>query len=146
MKLYPSNGGYHCFVCHAHGTVIDLVMGICGCDFKDAVRALDEMYGLKLLENGSRETFERARRAARERQENHRKAQREAAEAQEKLLDAEDRMRKIEFALRDYAPARPNQPVNDAFVAALMQKDQAEAEVESARYAYEQATRAARAV
>lgn len=137
LKLYPSNGGYHCFVCHAHGTVIDLAMGVCGCDWREAVRILDDMFSLHLLDSGNRDAFERARRAAQERMEADRITRKRAAEAQERMLDAEERMRNIEFALQDYAPKQPGQPFSDEFVQALVARDSARAELDRARYAYE---------
>lgn len=39
LKLYKDNT-FHCFGCHAHGSVIDFVMKMDGCDFKTAFHKL----------------------------------------------------------------------------------------------------------
>ena len=66
MKLYPGAGGYHCFGCNAHGSVIDFVAAICGLDALSAVRRINDDFHLALPldkpqaregQNRSRETY-----------------------------------------------------------------------------------------
>ena len=40
--------GYHCFVCGAHGDVIDLVMAVNGCSFQSALSWLNSAFNLGL--------------------------------------------------------------------------------------------------
>ena len=40
--------GYHCFVCGAHGDVIDLVMAVNGCSFQSALNWLNSAFNLGL--------------------------------------------------------------------------------------------------
>ena len=46
LKLYGEGRGYYCFVCHEHGTVIDLVMKYKGMKFLDAISWMNDMFGL----------------------------------------------------------------------------------------------------
>ena len=48
MKLYPNNGGYFCFGCGAHGSVIDFVAQLFGLDVMGAVRRLNQDFNLHL--------------------------------------------------------------------------------------------------
>ncbi len=47
-KLYPGDGGYHCFGCGAHGDVIDFVSRVAGLSRIDAARELDRQYSIGL--------------------------------------------------------------------------------------------------
>ena len=58
-----TDGRFHCFVCGAGGSVIDLVMGLFGLTYPQALVRLDEDFGLGLM-RGQRD--ERARRKAAE--------------------------------------------------------------------------------
>ena len=48
MKLYPGEGGFHCFGCGAGGSVIDFVTKVFGLDPMAAVRRLDQDFHLAL--------------------------------------------------------------------------------------------------
>lgn len=48
LKLYPDDRGWHCFGCHAGGTVIDFVMKLFDLTFRQAVLRLDSDFGLHL--------------------------------------------------------------------------------------------------
>lgn len=39
--LYPETNTFHCFGCQEHGDIIKLTMHLCGIDFKNAVRMLN---------------------------------------------------------------------------------------------------------
>ena len=63
LKIYPGNGGWHCFGCGRGGSVIDFVMEHESCDFKTAVLAIDNVMGLHLMD-----PRESALKASRQRQ------------------------------------------------------------------------------
>lgn len=46
MRIYRSS--YHCFVCHATGDVIQFVQSVLGLSFQDAMKRLNEDFGLHL--------------------------------------------------------------------------------------------------
>ena len=48
MKVYKGNGGYHCFGCGAHGSIIDFVMQYFGLSFKEAIIKINEDFSLGL--------------------------------------------------------------------------------------------------
>lgn len=48
MKLYGDERGYKCFVCGAHGDVIDLTRAVCGYTFWQAVEWLNSAFHLGL--------------------------------------------------------------------------------------------------
>ena len=60
LKVYPGNRGWHCFGCGRGGSVIDFVMEHDGCDFRTAVKAIDEALGLHLI--GHDDPFTESRR------------------------------------------------------------------------------------
>lgn len=48
LKLYPGSGGFHCFGCGAHGSVIDFVMKLFDLSFPQAVVRLSSDFNLGL--------------------------------------------------------------------------------------------------
>ena len=48
LKLYGPGRGYYCFVCHAHGDVIQLVKDYTQCSFAEAVEWISDAFGLKI--------------------------------------------------------------------------------------------------
>lgn len=49
LKIYSGkNGGFHCFGCGAHGSVIDFVMKLFDISFSEAVRRIDSDFSLGL--------------------------------------------------------------------------------------------------
>lgn len=48
LKLYPGTGGFHCFGCGAHGSVIDFVMKLFDLSFPQAVVRLSSDFNLGL--------------------------------------------------------------------------------------------------
>ena len=48
LKLYDGEGGFHCFGCGAHGSVIDFVMKLFDLNFRQAVMRLDSDFNLGL--------------------------------------------------------------------------------------------------
>ena len=62
LKVYPEKGGgFYCFGCTAHGSVIDFVMLIFDCSFQTALDRLNSDFGLGLCKQTHRE-----KRAARD--------------------------------------------------------------------------------
>ena len=49
LKVYRGTGGWHCYGCQKGGSVIDFVMEHEGCDWRTAVRAIDNACGLGLF-------------------------------------------------------------------------------------------------
>ncbi len=50
LKVYRGTKGWHCFGCGRGGSVIDFVMEHEGCDFRTAVRAVDDAMNLHLMD------------------------------------------------------------------------------------------------
>ncbi len=69
LKIYPGRGGFHCYGCGAHGTVIDFVMQLFDLDFRQALLRLNADFGLGLTNTrpsraeASKIALERAREA-----------------------------------------------------------------------------------
>lgn len=52
LKIYPGRGGFHCFGCGAHGSVIDFAMLLFGISFGQALLRLNSDFGLGLSARG----------------------------------------------------------------------------------------------
>ena len=120
LKLYPGDRGFYCFRCHTGGTVINLYMQLTGCGFRDAVKGLNEQYGLGLPLDG---TDRKAMEQAREQAEKRRREREEEERAQRKLLedywDACDAVDACEQAREQLAPKDLSEPFTQRFVMAL---------------------------
>lgn len=73
-KLYDGDRGFHCFVCSAHGDVIELVQSVQGCSFLSAVAWLDSAFHLGLpldrpMDKNAAEAAQRARERKQEERE-----------------------------------------------------------------------------
>lgn len=81
LKLYPGAGGFHCFGCAAHGSVIDFVMRLFDISFPQAVLRLNADFRLGLT--GRRPTLAEVSATMRERakEADELRAYREAYEA-----------------------------------------------------------------
>ena len=142
MKVYKGNGGYHCFGCGAHGSIIDFVMQYFGLSFRDAIKKINEDFslGLPIGEKlDRRKQLEMDRLAFQRRQ----KAKQEEAERQ-KIEDAYwaafDEWKRLDDNSRNYAPKSPTEPLHPLFVEALKNIAGAEYNLscaEIARYEYE---------
>ena len=51
LKLYDGQGGFHCFACGAHGSVIDFTMKLFDLNFKQAILRLNADFRLGLTSN-----------------------------------------------------------------------------------------------
>ena len=61
MRIYRNS--YHCFVCHATGDVIQFVQSVLGLSFQDAMKRLNEDFGLHLPVGEKPEERDRTRLA-----------------------------------------------------------------------------------
>lgn len=78
LKIYPGQGGWHCFACGKGGSVIDFVMELFGLSFSQACLRLNTDFALGLSrDEPDRKAIREARRRAREAEE---KRAREEAE------------------------------------------------------------------
>src|SRR5688572_2337082 len=64
FTVSPSKQFYHCFGCGAHGTAISFVMEYSGLGFIDAVKDLAHTVGMKVPENVSERSQQRAEQAS----------------------------------------------------------------------------------
>lgn len=53
LRIYPGEGGWHCFGCGTGGSVIDFVMHVFGIDFRQAIVRIDNDFGLRLTDQQS---------------------------------------------------------------------------------------------
>ena len=51
LKLYDGQGGFHCFACGAHGSVIDFVMRLFDLNFRQAILRINADFRLGLTES-----------------------------------------------------------------------------------------------
>lgn len=125
LRLYPGDRGSYCFRCHTSADCIRLVMEITGMKFPDAVREINEQYGLGLpLDKVDPERTRKAREdAARREQERIEKAERDKRLLTE-LWDASDEVWNMEQVIKNYAPQSANDEVSDAFVYAVKHIDE----------------------
>ena len=87
LKIYPGQGGWHCFGCGKGGSVIDFVMELYGLSFSQACLRLNTDFGLGLTsDKPDKKAIQDARRRAREAEE-----KRAREEAEELALLAEHR-------------------------------------------------------
>lgn len=125
LKLYPGDRGFYCFRCHTGGTVIHLYMQLTGCGFVEAVKGLNEQYGLGLPLDGS---DQKAMEQAREQAEKRRRDREEEERARIKLLDdywdACDAVYGCEQIKKNLAPKITSEPVDERFVMAMRYTDE----------------------
>lgn len=120
MRLYPGDGGYHCFVCGASGDVIHLVENVQQCSFLSAIEWLNSAFHLGLpLDRPMDKNAQEAAEIARKRKQMERE-QRRAVERMEfdlycitgKLLAD------LENDKEQYRPRTATEPWNPKFVTA----------------------------
>lgn len=140
MKLYNGSRGYYCFACHAGGDVIDLTMKALGIGRWDALRHLNDLYGLGLdLDRRDDKAMQSAKREAEKRAREREAAQKRQEGAVKALWDASDYLDGLESMIRENAPETPlNGKYEDVdfdpvFAAALILRCEAREEVEDAQ-------------
>ena len=61
LRIYPKS--YYCWVCHAHGDVIQFVQSVLGLSFQDAMRRINDDFGFGLPIGAEPSDAERSRLA-----------------------------------------------------------------------------------
>ena len=85
MKIYPEDGGFHCFGCGAHGSVIDFVMRLFDLSFQQAIVRLSSDFNLGLT--ARRPTERETSRILQERREREEERRRLDLEYREKMQE-----------------------------------------------------------
>ena len=142
LKVYKGNGGYYCFGCGAHGSVIDFVMQYFSISFLDAIKKLNEDFSLGLPIG---KKLDRRKQLEMQRQAFLRKREINARKAKQEELDREywvafDEWARLDKQKREYAPTSPSEPLHPLYVEALKNISCAEYNLscaEIARYEYE---------
>ena len=142
MKVYKGNGGYHCFGCGAHGSIIDFVMQYFGLNFQDAISKLNDDFrlGLPIGKKIDRRTQLEMNKAAFERKRKIESEKKHREQIENACWTAFDEWKRLDDNRRDYAPKSPTEPLHPLFVEALKNIDGAEYNLscaEIARYEYE---------
>lgn len=127
MKVYKGNGGYHCFGCGAHGSIIDFVMQYFGLNFHDAISKIntDFSLGLPIGERISLRQRREMEHRQRERQEERNQEQRERERLDGEYWAAFDLWQKYDTNKREYAPKSPSEDFHALFVEAVKNIDRA---------------------
>ncbi len=127
MKVYKGNGGYHCFGCGAHGSIIDFVMQYFGLNFQDAISKIntDFSLGLPIGERISLRQRREMERRQRERHEERNREQRERERLEGEYWAAFDVWKNYDTNKREYAPKSPNEDFYPLFVEAVKNIDRA---------------------
>lgn len=127
MKVYKGNGGYHCFGCGAHGSIIDFVMQYFGLNFQDAIAKIntDFSLGLPIGERISLRQRREIEHRQRERQEERNREQRERERLEGEYWVAFDVWEKCDANKREYAPKSPSEDFHQLFVEAAKNIDRA---------------------
>ena len=119
LKIFPNNRGWHCFGCHAGGSVFDFVERLFGVGFQDAIRMIDRDFGLGLLEE---KTLTQHRRNQKELE----RIRREAEEKKQNLQRLDDwywsvfdLWKECDDAIILYKPKNPGDEWDERYVAAL---------------------------
>lgn len=127
MKVYKGNGGYHCFGCGAHGSIIDFVMQYFGLNFQDAISKInaDFSLGLPIGERISLRQRREMEHQQRERQEERNRKQRELERLDGEYWATFDVWKKYDTNKREYAPKSPGDDFHPLFVEAVKNIDRA---------------------
>lgn len=125
LKLYGGNRGFYCYRCHKAGDVIALYMQIVGVTFPQAVKNLNEQYGLNLpLTGADPEAAEKARRKAEQRKRERAKKAEHYKRLLTALWDASDAAWFCDKTIAELAPKDPSEPWRQRFIIALKYRDE----------------------
>ena len=147
FKAYPGQRGFHCYGCHASGSVIDLVMKLFDESVGDACKRLNDDFRLGLIKEGNVST---AQRIAQNREAWERRRREAALEAEHNKLRTEflaavEYLRWVELGFWAAAPVDPEEEWSECFVEAAAMRDRARAcadEALEALFEFEDAKRA----
>ena len=121
MKVYKGNGGYHCFGCGAHGSIIDFVMQYFGLNFQDAISKLNDDFclGLPIGQRIDRRKQLEMERLAFQRRQKAKQEEAERQQIEDAYWAAFDEWKRLDDNKRNYAPKTPTEPLHPLFVEAL---------------------------
>ena len=142
MKVYKGNGGYHCFGCGAHGSIIDFVMQYFGLNFQDSISKLNDDFslGLPIGKKIDRRTHLEMNKAAFDRKRKIEAEKKRREQIESAYWTAFDEWKRLDDNKRNYAPKTSTEPLHPLFVEALKNISGAEYNLscaEIARYEYE---------
>lgn len=103
MKVYDGNRGYHCFVCHSGGDIVDFVMRHDNLEFEPAVRLIADHFGIAISDGKTKLSVADRKRI------DEAKAKREAAEKkrrahQEQLRELSDTINWLKNKQAEFEP------------------------------------------
>lgn len=141
MKIYPGQRGYCCFGCGKSGDVIDFVKEYFSISFKDAVRKINDDFGLHLLFDDHSDYRARiaAGRATYERKKKYEAEQKLREEIEKEYWDIYDDWLKLGEIMDRHRPADQDDDMDPIFIRALILHELYECELEAAdarRYRY----------
>lgn len=142
FKVYKANGGYHCFGCGEHGSVIDFVMRYFDLSFKEAIKKLNDDFnlGLPIGEKlDRRKKLDIAKKSFKARQEREKKKS-EYNRLKNNREIALDEWVRLDKQKIKYKPKTQNEDLHPLFVEAIINLPHAEYRLECAEtelYLYE---------
>ena len=142
FKVYKGNGGYHCFGCGEHGSVIDFVMRYFDLSFKEAIKKLNDDFnlGLPIGEKlDRRKKLDIAKRSFKARQEREKKKAEYNRLKNNREIALDDWVR-LDKQKMKYKPKTQNEDLHPLFVEAIINLPHAEYRLECAEtelYLYE---------
>lgn len=121
FKVYPGDGGYHCFGCGRSGDVITFVRDMDGCGFMEACEKLNREFllGLPIGEKLSRRKLEAAAQKDYMRRRQREAAQMAADNADREYWRAYDAWLANQNVIDANTPASPSEPINEAYAQAV---------------------------
>lgn len=134
MKIYKD--GYHCFGCGAHGSVIDLVMGIFDLPFAEAAEKINHDFRLGLsITSESSHTTKREDPAVAEKIKKRQIAKLERAKLESELREAEERYQQLKAMKEQFSPKNEGDPILGSYLFACRTIDAALDKVNQAEQA-----------
>lgn len=117
LRLYPGNRGAYCFRCHRGTDVIGLVMELTGQSFPQAMRELNEKYGLDLpLEKPDPVKAEKARQEAERKKQERIQREKQEKETLEAYWNACEKVAIAEKVLETEGPKTPDEPFSERYI------------------------------
>lgn len=134
MKVYPGQRGYCCFGCGKSGDVIDFVKQYFSISFKDAVRKIDDDFGLHILidDHADLRTRLAAGRAAYERQKRMEAERKRREDIEREYWDLYDAWLKLGEIMDRHRPESIDDDVDPIFTRALILRAEYENELDVA--------------
>lgn len=130
LKVYDGNRGYYCFGCHASGDAISLARKLLGTSFRDTLHILNKDFGLNISLVGESPVARVKRQAEWLRESKRRQEVYECAEGS--YMDALDKWIAASSAVDKHRPVNPDDDFTGAFCQALIDREQASADMEEA--------------